>query len=298
MLDLDSFLVSLCVLIDDWWRERHPPSLPNKPGRPVLLCESEVLTLAILSQWPRFRSGRDSWRFASSHLRPYFPTLCTQGQLNRRIRALHPELRELQRDFAQDLAQPSAVYRVMDTTLVPAMVRVRASRKGLFLGQASFRRSASKTEWVCGFKAALVVDPEGVATAFGLAEAASDERPIGEALLAEDHYDAYLADKGFTELEWERLWMEQYGALVAATPKNDSRRAWSKADRRWASGKRQIIEGVIGQLKDFFGLERHRAKTLGGLLTRLAAKVVAYTCAQRINDSLGRPLRHLADLFI
>src|SRR5829696_7578405 len=94
-------------------------------------------------------------------------------------------------DFAKDLAQPSAVYRVMDTTLVPAMVRVRASRKGLFLGQASFGRSASKTEWVYGFNAALVVDPNGVVTAFGLAPAASDERPIGEALVAEDHYDAY-----------------------------------------------------------------------------------------------------------
>jgi hypothetical protein len=56
--------------------------------------------------------------------------------------------------------------------------------------------------------------------------------------------------------------------------------------------------GLIGQLKDFFALERHRAKTLGGLLTRLAAKVAAYTCAQRINDSLGRPLRHLADLLV
>jgi len=66
----------------------------------------------------------------------------------------------------------------------------------------------------------------------------------------------------------------------------------------WASGKLQIVEGVIGQLKDFFGLQRHRAKTLGGLLTRLAGKVAAYTCAQRINDSLGRPLRHLADLLI
>jgi len=100
-------------------------------------------------------------------------------------------LRELQRDFAEDLAQPSAVYRVMDTTLVPAMVRVKASRNGLFLGQASFGRSASKTEWVYRFKAALVVDPNGVVSAFGLAPAASDERPIGEALLAEDHYDAY-----------------------------------------------------------------------------------------------------------
>jgi len=43
-MDLDSFLVSLYVLVDDWWRERHPPSVPNKPGRPALLCESEVLT--------------------------------------------------------------------------------------------------------------------------------------------------------------------------------------------------------------------------------------------------------------
>jgi hypothetical protein len=25
---------------------------------------------------------------------------------------------------------------------------------------------------------------------------------------------------------------------------------------------------------------------------------VAYTCVQRINDSLGRPLRHLADLLV
>jgi hypothetical protein len=86
--------------------------------------------------------------------------------------------------------------------------------------------------------------------------------------------------------------------VVAATPKNDSRWAWPKADRRRAPSKRQIMEGVIGQLKDFFRLERHRTKTLGGLLTRLAAKVAAYTRAQRINCSLRRPLRHLADLLI
>jgi hypothetical protein len=41
-----------------------------------------------------------------------------------------------------------------------------------------------------------VVDPEGVVTAFGLAPAASDERPIGEALVASDRHESYLADKG------------------------------------------------------------------------------------------------------
>jgi hypothetical protein len=297
-MDLDSFLVSLYVLVDDWWQERHPSCARKKPGRPALLSDPEVITLAILAQWPRFRSERDFWRFAHAHLREYFPNLCSQGQFNRRVRALEPELRALQKALARDLCNPSAVYRVMDTTLIPAIVRVRASRKGLFFGQATFGRSASKTEWIYGFKVALVVDPGGVITAFGLATASSDERPIADALVASDRHEAYLADKGFTGVQWERRWLEEYGALVAATPYDDSRRAWSKVDRRWAAGKRQIIEGVIGQLKDFFCVERHRAKTLGGLLARLAAKVAAYTCAQRVNASLGRPLRHLANLLI
>jgi hypothetical protein len=75
----------------------------------------------------------------------------------------------LQRTFAEELSEPSTVfYRVLDTTLIPAIVRMRACRKGLFAGQASFGRSASKTEWVYGFKVALVVDPEGLITALSV----------------------------------------------------------------------------------------------------------------------------------
>src|SRR5215212_182304 len=136
-MDLDSFLVSLYVLVDDWWKLNRSSERP-KIGRPALLTDSEVITLAILAQWPRFRSERDFWRFAWAHLRSYFPNLCSQSQFNRRIRALESEMRALQLAIARELAEPSAVYRVVDTTLVPAMVRVRASRKGLFCGQASF----------------------------------------------------------------------------------------------------------------------------------------------------------------
>jgi hypothetical protein len=51
MMDLDSFLLSLYVYIDEWWKAFHPPNAPCKPGRrPALLSESEVLTLAILAQ--------------------------------------------------------------------------------------------------------------------------------------------------------------------------------------------------------------------------------------------------------
>ena len=177
-------------------------------------------------------------------------------------------------------------------------MRVSEAGKGLFAGQAAFSTSASKTEWVYGFKVALSVSPEGVVTAFGLAPANSDERPIGEFLVASDGPDAFFADKGFSSVAWERRSLERYGALVATTPQESAKRAWPEADRRWAAGKRQPIEGVIRQPKDYFGLERHRAKTLGGLLVRLAAKVVAYTCSHSLNVRLGRPLRHFASLLV
>src|SRR5215208_8307124 len=112
-MDLDSFLVSLYVLVDDWWQEHQLSSVrKKKPGRPALLSESEIITLAILAQWPRFRSERDFLRFAWRHLRQYFPTLCSQSQFNRRVRTLEPELGALQRDLAETLLETSTVYHV------------------------------------------------------------------------------------------------------------------------------------------------------------------------------------------
>ena len=39
-MDLDSFLVSLYVLVDDWWQDHHCWTM-RRPGRPTLLSDSE-----------------------------------------------------------------------------------------------------------------------------------------------------------------------------------------------------------------------------------------------------------------
>jgi hypothetical protein len=62
------------------------------------------------------------------------------SQLNRRIRALEPELKAFQRDVAATLADGLEIYHILDTTLIPAVVRVKACRKDLVAGQATFGR--------------------------------------------------------------------------------------------------------------------------------------------------------------
>ncbi len=297
-MDLDSFLVSLYVLVDDWWQAERART-KRGPGRTAVLSEPEVLTLAILAQWPRFRGERDFWRFAEAHLRPYFPDLCTQGQLNRRIRALEPEMRALQRAFSTGLSDPFGCLPRLGHRPRPGDRAREGVAQGAVLRPGELRAQRVEDRMDLRVQGGAGGGPRGRrhrlrAGPGGLRREAHRGSPRSGRSLRRLH----LADKGFAGIEWERRWMEVHGALVAATPKNGSRRAWTKADRRWAAGKRQIIEGVIYQLKDFFGLERHRAKALDGLLARPAAKVAAYTCAQRINRPLGRPLRHLADLLV
>jgi hypothetical protein len=106
-MDLDSFLVAVYVVVDDWWHGQHSAA-PRGPGRPALLSESEVLTLTLVAQWPRWRSARDFWRCAQAHLRPYFPALGTQSQFKRRVRAAEPALRALHAALAAQLSGPHA----------------------------------------------------------------------------------------------------------------------------------------------------------------------------------------------
>ncbi len=50
--------------------------------------------------------------------------------------------------------------------------------------------------------------------------------------------------------------------------------------RAFVAAFRNRIETTTGRLKDRFRLEGHRAKTFWGLLTRVAAKLAAYTFAK------------------
>ena len=78
MLDIEDFITPLFVLIDDFC-QGDPPS--SKPGPDCKFTDSEAMTLLIFSQWSRFRSERDFYRFAYKELRGAFPDLPNRTQL-------------------------------------------------------------------------------------------------------------------------------------------------------------------------------------------------------------------------
>ena len=90
MVDVDTFLTTLYVMVDDFCKPSLPPE--HHPGPQAALSRSEVVTLAIFGQWQGFGSERGFYRYAQRHLRAAFPQLPTREQFNRQVRQQHEAL--------------------------------------------------------------------------------------------------------------------------------------------------------------------------------------------------------------
>src|SRR6516164_5524610 len=90
MVDVDPFLTTLYVLVDDFCTLSLPPE-PH-PGPQAALSRSEVVTLALFAQWQGVGSERGFYRDAQCHLRHAFPALPTREPYNRQVRRQHAAL--------------------------------------------------------------------------------------------------------------------------------------------------------------------------------------------------------------
>ena len=97
-----------------------------------------------------------------------------------------------------------------------------------------------------------------------------------------------IADKGFAGADFEQAVAELGGLLLRPNRADEPDRPSPPIGRI-----RQRIESIVQTLKDQLCLEHHLAKTPGGLICRVVARIVALTAAIHLNWQLGRQPRAL-----
>ena len=305
MIDLDTFLTVLYVMVDDFCKSKLP--CETRPGPEASLSCSEVVTLAIVSQWGRFPSERGFYRYACRHLRSAFPKLPDRGQFNRLLRQ-HADAIVL---FNQHLKKLLGVADVPYEALDGMAVRTRnAKRRGYgWLAGLTDIGWSNRLGWYEGFHLLTAVTPAGVISGFGFAPASTKDQPLAETFLAARRYanprlasvgqparGPYVADKGFEGQANHQRWLDEYGAELICAPRQDSPHPWPKQLRRWLASIRQIVETVHDKLLHTFRLDRERPHALVGFQARLAASVALHNFCIWLNKQLGRPRLAFADL--
>lgn len=307
MVDVDTFLTALYVMVDDFCHCR-PTQQRRCPGPDASLSPGEVVALAIFARFCRFASERDFYRYAMSHLKDAFPTLPDRSQFNRLTRSHAQLIEEMALHLAQMTGTSECSYEALDSAAMPVRDAKRRGT-GWLAGYADIGWS-NRLGWYEGFKLLIAVSPTGVITGFGFSCASTADQPLAETFfnarecpsprlssVGQASSGLYVSDKGFEGIENHRRWLDRYGARVIHPPKRNSRkRSWSRRLRRWVARIRQIVETVYDKLLNTFGLHRERPHEMSGARARLAARVALHNFCVWLNDQLGRPRLSFADL--
>jgi hypothetical protein len=305
MVDVDTFLTTLYVMVDDFCQASLPPE--PRPGPQAALSRSEVVTLAMCGQWQGFGSERGLYRSAQRHLRAALPQLPTREQCNRQMRQQHEALVAVFRHLVQRLAAQRGVYDALDSSGVPTRDAKRRGA-GWLPGLADIGWS-NRLGWYEGFHLLLAVNPVGVITGFACGAARTKDHPLADTFFAlrrcphprvpsvgAPALGPDVVEKGFEGRANQARWWQTYGAQVLCPPKRKSRTPWPQSLRRWLAGVRQSVETVYDKLWHTLRLDRERPHELSGFWTRLAAKIALHNFCMWLNEHLGRPLLAFTDL--
>lgn len=260
-----------------------------RPGPEGEITDKELIALGVAQAAMGICSDRQFLGVVARRLAGWFPHLPDQSQYNRRLRRLAPYMTTVQLQVAELLAEGQV--RLADGTLIACANYPGCASRSHFAGHASFGYCPSKSEFVWGMRLVLVSDLKGVPVGYDLVDPKTGtEREVTFALAQAHAGCALFTDGGFWGAEYGRTIELIDVELITPDKHKLGERPPSEIEK---ARIRLVIESVFSNLKRQMRLEDHLAKTLPGLVQRIAQRLLALTLGMFINALTGRPARAL-----
>ena len=274
-MDLETFIVAVFCLVDDFLSESFEHKLRQRGPAPVL-ADSEVLTIETIGEF----LGLDSDQALHAYFRRHF------GHLFPGLRAVHrttflrqaANLWAVKRALWQRLVAAThhdAAIALIDSLPVPVCRFARAYRCRTFAGFATFGHDALAHQTYYGLRLHLRITWPGVITAATLAPANAADGTVAPQLLVEVTGWA-LGDGAY----WNPALYRQLadgGLPLLAPPRGAA--AQGAPWPRWLVQARRRIETVLSQLTERYHAKRVRARDAWHLIARWLRKLVSHTMA-------------------
>ena len=283
--DLEEVVTVLFCLIDDAYRLLNPHVRRYESLKK--LSDSEVISLALLQQLRGVESERSFLRDAQRFFSHLFPGVVGlhPSSLHRRVRKLRCFLEPLRREVVRQLVGDPETL-VVDSTLLSVLHPRQVAQSAGFEGAAWVRWGSFS---VYGVKLHLLCATNRVPISYELTPANVADISLTKELLAEAALEERTARRLFGDLAYRSA-----AALEGALAESG---ILLVTERSRQHGKRQQVEIALASLKREFHLEETLATTLVGLVTRIAAKVTAYTYGFFVNRLLDRPQGRIKELW-
>lgn len=225
-----------------------------------------------------------------------FPTLPGQAGDNKRLRKLAGTMSWLINQLAAQTSVAGDDVWLVDSTPVECGRSGETAKRSDLAGWAEYGYCASHSRFFWGPRLHLVCTVHGLPLGWALTGAKADERQVltdildGSPLLAApsgQHSPILIGDKNYYGKAFEDDLAAHRITLLRPTRHGETPRP----GERFFKPLRQIIESINDTFKGQLDLERHGGRTVAGVCTRVAQRILALTAAIWHNDQLGLNIR-------
>jgi hypothetical protein len=284
--DLDTLLITVYCMADDLL-----PCKPDNARRRV--SDAEVITLCVAQAIMGIPSDPRFLARARKELRDLFPELPQQPGYWKRRRRLAVTIERLVGVVAAECPGATDDLVLIDSTPVECGRSVETTRRSELGPWCAHGYCASHSRHFWGMRLHAAFGADGTPRAWALAPANLGEREMAADLLAATLRggEAVIGDKGYAGRDFEAS-IAGIGAALFRPRRRDERGRGPHL-----APIRQRIESIFSTCKDLLTLERHGARTIGGLRARIASRLLALAAGVYVNWWLGRPTRSLVAFF-
>jgi len=276
----EDIIVHLFVIVDDAY-QALAPILPcqRRRGPQPRFSDSEVITVSLIIDF--WFGGNEELGLA--FLRQYhldlFPHLPSPSRFNERRRRLGLVMESIRRYLlaAFHLLPDDDPWRLVDSLPAPVCQYSHAPRCQTVTGSEYVGRVASKKSKFFGFRLQMTTTLDQVVDVWLLTPAAHKDAKMLAPLLESCQDVVLLADNAYHDPGEAHFLAQSRGIRIHALPRRDSRHPWHPEFRRLVRRLRLRIETAFSILTTTFHIQRLGARSLSGVITRIASRLLAYT---------------------
>jgi hypothetical protein len=241
----------------------------RKRGPRAGLADSEIMTILVLYHSSRFRHFRAFYEgVVLTLLRSAFPKAPCYARF---IALTNHVWVPLTVFLLTRMGRKTGIYYI-DSTALPVCHTRRIDRHRVFAGLAG--RGKTSLGWFFGFKLHLVFNHQRQIVALKLTPGnVNDTTPVPQ--LTRDLIGKLFGDKGYVGQDLARRLLRRGLVLMTRVRRNMKRLPVSFLDKALLNG-RNIVETIIGHIKEFSSLRLPKHRSVFNGFTHLTAAIVAY----------------------
>ena len=286
----DFFLVTY-VVIDDLYQEVAPEYIKfRKNAEYSILSDSEIITISIVGELLSIDSEKAWFNFCKKNLADLFPRFCDRTRFNRTRRNLHSIIDEIRKKLSSKLGYTKDPHRIIDSIPIPVCKFGRAVFHKAFRIIDTYGKCPSKKENYIGFKADILCTLDGYITDFVLTDASKDDRSAVWDLVSSYNSLTIIGDKGYIGEKLALELKQEKEIDLISMKRNKSKTQFPKSFRQLVFKARRRVETSFSQLTEQLNVNKVKAKSLWGLITRLRTKILGHNICYFINKCLNKDI--------